>query len=114
MVAAYQGNGGANARLMRERLSLYPLQCGRPNRKRRFSPGVCWIIGWQGSEVRGQKSEVSSLLVADQARREFAECLAFDLAHSLAGQAERQTDFLECLGILIVEAETHAQHRRLA
>src|SRR5262249_30655842 len=45
---------------------------------------------------------------------ELRQRLALDLADALARQAEALADLLERLGLLVVQAEAHAQHRRLA
>src|SRR5260221_2590573 len=45
---------------------------------------------------------------------ELAEGFGFDLADSLAGEAEGFADLFESAWLLVVEAETHSQHGRLA
>ena len=45
---------------------------------------------------------------------ELGQRLALDLADALAGQAEALADLLERLRLLVVEAEPHPQHGRLA
>src|SRR5262245_24149136 len=45
---------------------------------------------------------------------ELVQRLALDLADALAGQAEALADLLERLRLLVVQAEAHPQHGRLA
>src|SRR4051812_48492943 len=80
---------------------------------------ICWATACglalgrdPGAKPQAARQEVGSLHL--QTLAELAQRLALDLADALAGQAEALADLLERLGLLVVQAEAHAQHRRLA
>src|SRR5581483_9919676 len=58
--------------------------------------------------VRGVRSVRAEVLA------ELLQGLALDLPHPLPGQPEALADLLQRLRLLVVEAEPHPQHRRLA
>ena len=49
-----------------------------------------------------------------QAGGQLAEGFGLDLPHAFAGQAQRLADFLERARLVVVQAEPHPQHGRLA
>src|SRR5579883_1594369 len=68
----------------------------------------------KGSRVGPPTRRRDEALLALQVLAELAQGLALDLADALARQAEALADLLERLGLLVVQAEAHAQDRRLA
>ena len=67
---------------------------------------------WLGGQISTRIER--SGLTRVQAFGQLAEGFGLDLADALAGQAERLADLLERLRLVVVQAEPHPQHGRLA
>src|SRR5262245_33398479 len=75
--------------------------------------------GWNEKRSRRSPAGPSSISSSPASLRrqilaQLRQRLALDLTHPLARQAEALADLLERLRLLVVQAEPHPQHRRLA
>src|SRR5262249_10719380 len=81
-----------------------PARSLNPPTKKHQAGGVPRLVPWG----------VAPALLTLHALAQLAQRLALDLADALARQAEALADLLEGLRLLVVQAETHAEHGGLA